>query len=175
MIPIQVTGSGLIPRINTLAPRLEPFFADRTLIATIMKTPGLTVNFVNPGTGVITKLDRQNVDRIYKKYDSTSTKKGDVPAGKRPAAPATKPAAPITPPVPPATPPITPPPAPAPEVKKEEPKAPAPPVQTPPAPEVKDETKEGSTDKKAEQPGQQKGNQNGKPNGFKPVITDDKK
>lgn len=75
MIPIQVLGTGLIPRIGVLAPRLEPFKADRTLIATIMSTPGLTVNFVNPETNATTKLTRQNMDRIIAKWSGYGTKK----------------------------------------------------------------------------------------------------
>ncbi|MCM1439724.1 MAG: hypothetical protein NC131_11085 [Roseburia sp.] len=185
MIPIQVLGTGLIPRIGVLAPKREPFMADRMLIATIMSTPGLTVNFVNPETGATTQLTRKNMDRIiakwtgYKKGAKVETKTSTV----TPPAPEQKP----TPPAPPVTPPagnhqnnqnttVT-------DEKKapatETPAAATPAAQTEDKKEeaVKEEAKE---DTKTSTPpaGQQNGNnQNKNKNngGFKPVTQDDKK
>lgn len=70
MIKIQVLGRGLIPRMNVIAPKKEPFPADKTLIATIMSTPGLKVNFINPETGAPTELTKANLNRIWDKWSN---------------------------------------------------------------------------------------------------------
>lgn len=70
MLKIQVLGKGMIPRGYGLAPRKEPFYADLTLIATIIQTNGLTVNYVNPETGELKPLTRTNLTTIYKKYEN---------------------------------------------------------------------------------------------------------
>lgn len=69
MLKIQVLGNGMIPRGYGLAPRLEPFPADLTLIKTIMSTHGLTVNMLNPETGNFVKLTPKNVDKMWKSYN----------------------------------------------------------------------------------------------------------
>lgn len=68
MLKIQVLGNGMIPRGYGLAPRLEPFPADLTLIKTIMSTHGLTVNMLNPATGKFVNLTPKNVDKMWKSY-----------------------------------------------------------------------------------------------------------
>lgn len=68
MLNIQVLGNGLIPRGLGLAPRLEPFPADYTLICTIMQTRGLEVKMVNPDDGKLIKLTPNNVKRMWDKY-----------------------------------------------------------------------------------------------------------
>lgn len=68
MLNIQVLGKGLIPRGLGLAPRLEPFPADYTLICTIMQTRGLEVKMVNPDDGKLIKLTPNNVKRMWDKY-----------------------------------------------------------------------------------------------------------
>lgn len=68
MLKIQVLGTGMIPRGMGLAPRKAPFKADYTLIATIMNTPGLKVNFLNPETNKFQSLTPQNIKRMWDKY-----------------------------------------------------------------------------------------------------------
>ena len=80
MIPIQVLGTGLIPRGYGLAPRTKPFMADRLLIGTILATPGLIVNFVNPETGAVTKITSKNMDRLISKWSGWTGKAKEAPA-----------------------------------------------------------------------------------------------
>lgn len=68
MLKIQVLGKGLIPRGYGLAPRLNPFPADLILIGTILSTPGLTVNYLNPDTNKMCPLTKDNLKRIYNNY-----------------------------------------------------------------------------------------------------------
>lgn len=82
MIPIQVLGTGLIPRGYGLAPRTKPFMADRLLIGTILATPGLIVNFVNPETGAATKITSKNMDRLISKWSGWTGKAKEAPAAK---------------------------------------------------------------------------------------------
>jgi len=69
MIPIRVLGRGLIPRGYGIAPRMNPFMADLTLVSTIMSTPGLIVEYLNPDSGKSVKLTRENYQKIYKKHE----------------------------------------------------------------------------------------------------------
>lgn len=78
MLNIQVLGSGLIPRGLGIAPRLEPFPADYTLICTIMQTCGLEVKMVNPDDGKLIKLTPNNVKRMWDKYGSRTPAKSRV-------------------------------------------------------------------------------------------------
>ena len=48
MLKIRVLGSGLIPRIGTLAPKKEPFLADANLIQIILYTKGLKPQYFDP-------------------------------------------------------------------------------------------------------------------------------
>ena len=68
MLRIQVLGTGMIPRGLGLAPRKEPFYADLTLIGTILSTPGLTVNMIHPGNGRIIEVTSSNCKSMYQKY-----------------------------------------------------------------------------------------------------------
>lgn len=68
MLKIQVLGKGLIPRGHGIAPKLEPFPADLTLIGTIIGTPGLSLNYIHPETGRPMKLTRENYQSVYKKF-----------------------------------------------------------------------------------------------------------
>lgn len=96
-LKIQVLGKGMIPRGYGLAPRKEPFMADRTLIATILATPGLKVKYLNPNTNKFEGLTRDNFNRIYQAYNGVTapTKKVAVTAPQAPLTPT--PAAPVTP------------------------------------------------------------------------------
>jgi len=73
MLKIRVLGQGLIPRINSVAPRMNPFPADLTLIKTIMNTPGLKVQYIHPETRRPYDMTRENVDKVW-------TAKGNIPA-----------------------------------------------------------------------------------------------
>lgn len=68
MLRIQVLGKGLIPRGYGLAPRLDPFPADLMMIATILNTNGLTVNYIHPEDGKPRLLTKANVKRVYDTY-----------------------------------------------------------------------------------------------------------
>jgi hypothetical protein len=68
MLKIRVLGKGLIPRINVLAPRKDPFYADLTLIQLIMNTPGLEVEYINPDSGNPIPLTRENMKRVFIDY-----------------------------------------------------------------------------------------------------------
>lgn len=90
MLNIQVKGKGMIPRGYGLAPRLEPFPADRTLIATIMSTPGLEVYMIHPENKHAIKLTNQNFRRMWDSFsDYTPEKKLNTPVT-APSIPATK-------------------------------------------------------------------------------------
>lgn len=65
---IQVYGRGLIPRGLGLAPRIEPFKADRTLIYTILSTPGLRIKYIHPETGEPKDLTNKNFKKVYDKW-----------------------------------------------------------------------------------------------------------
>lgn len=69
-LKIQVLGRGMIPRGYGLAPRKNPFSADYYLIATILSTPGLSVKYINPETGVPTDLTKSSLKRVWDKYSS---------------------------------------------------------------------------------------------------------
>ncbi len=89
MLRIRVLGKGLIPRINTIAPRMDPFPADPNLVALIMSTPGLKVEFENPDNGKFVPITRDNYRQVIRDYN------GKKPA---PVAPAPEvPHAPETP------------------------------------------------------------------------------
>lgn len=83
MLKIQVLGSGMIPRGLGIAPRLEPFKADFSLLGTILGTAGLEVNYFNPATGKFEKLTKKNFRRVW---DAYSNYKEDVkPVETKPA------------------------------------------------------------------------------------------
>ena len=67
MLKIRVLGRGLIPRINSVAPRMNPFPADLTLIQTIMTTPGLKVQYMNPETRRFYDITRDNIRKVWDK------------------------------------------------------------------------------------------------------------
>lgn len=180
MLKIQVLGKGMIPRGYGLAPRTEPFSADFTLITTIMRTPGLSVNMIHPETGRVIPLTNQNVKRMYDAHSNYKPKSN--------AAPAVSPAVPNNAPVNNTTPVQVPPtpqkPASVPENKPEAPVNPVkepekviPPVDT--KNDGKDNTKdEPKTDVKEEK---KDSASDGKPavdqktTSFKPIIADDRK
>lgn len=70
MLKIQVLGKGLIPRGYGLAPRKEFFNADLNFIGTILMTPGLKVNMLNPEDGKIIQVTNSNIKRLWNKYRS---------------------------------------------------------------------------------------------------------
>ncbi len=74
MLKIQVLGKGLIPRGMGLAPRKNPFFADFTMISTILATPGLQVNYLNPETNTMQSLTPKNLQRVWNKYSEWKPK-----------------------------------------------------------------------------------------------------
>lgn len=72
MLKIQVLGSGMIPRLNVIAPRKEPFMADLNWITLILSTPGLEINYIDPTTDSIQSLNRANFREIYEKFENAS-------------------------------------------------------------------------------------------------------
>lgn len=92
MLKIQVLGKGLIPRGFGLAPRKEPFSADLTLITTILNTNGLMVNYVNPSDGRLLPLNRQNVKKVWDKYNNWTVTSPAPADTTRPYTPADNPA-----------------------------------------------------------------------------------
>lgn len=158
MLKIQVLGSGLIPRGYGLAPRVEPFPADLTLIQTIMATPGLSVNMIHPDDGHIVAITNANIKRLWEKYSGKVCKGPVTQDDPKPAVSASKSAPVVT----------------APKQEKE-----VTPVKETPAPEVKVENP--VTEKPIENVktnnAQQNNNNNQKQNNnsFKPINSDEKK
>ena len=114
-LKIQVLGKGLIPRGYGLAPRKDPFNADLTLIQTILSTPGLIVNYIRPEDNKPVALDRNNLKRVWDKYNNHAKKQVaqnvSATTNTRPSAPVTKPIpepAPVPPVVKPVSSPATP-------------------------------------------------------------------
>lgn len=80
-LKIQVLGKGLIPRGLGLAPRKTPFNADLTLINTLLNTPGLQLNYLNPDDGRLLPLTRQNAKRVWDKYKDQEYSPAAKPQG----------------------------------------------------------------------------------------------
>ena len=72
MIKIQVLGSGMIPRDLGIAPRKEPFYADRDVIYTILNTPGLSINYLHPESGRFFPLTRENMKKVLDKFKNAT-------------------------------------------------------------------------------------------------------
>lgn len=70
MLKIQVLGTGMIPRLGVIAPRIEPFMADLTWISLILSTPGLEINYIDPTDYSVHPLDRKKFREIYKKFEN---------------------------------------------------------------------------------------------------------
>lgn len=100
MLKIQVLGKGLIPRGLGLAPRMEPFSADLTLIGTIMATPGLKVNMIRPEDGKAITLNSQNMKRMWETYTDAHLRTPKV------VVPQTAPVVPVSPVTTPVVPPV---------------------------------------------------------------------
>lgn len=82
MLNIVVLGEAvMIPRGYGIAPRKDPFKADLKLISLILKTGGLEPYFINPDTGVKTRLTMENYERMYATY-GTEKKAAQVVAPK---------------------------------------------------------------------------------------------
>lgn len=170
MLKVQVLGKGMIPRGYGLAPRLEPFPADFTLITTIMSTPGLSVNMIHPESGRVVPLTNQNVKRMYETYADYKPKQNTTPATS-PAVPAAE-KTPVSEPVK-VIPPVQTPPQnekPAPVIPPVQDKKPEAPVQQP-APEKSEDKKDEKKDASAEN---KTGDQQ-KSTTFKPINSDDRK
>ena len=67
MLKIRVLGSGLIPRIGTLAPKKEPFLADANLIQIILYTKGLKPQYFDPEKQTFVDLTLVNFKKVYSK------------------------------------------------------------------------------------------------------------
>lgn len=77
MLKIRVLGTGMIPRGLGLAPRLTPFPADKTLIATILAAK-FKVEFVHPEKGIFIELTNKNFAQMYDKYAGYTVKNPPV-------------------------------------------------------------------------------------------------
>ena len=121
MIKIQVLGTGMIPRDLGIAPRKEPFYADRDIIYTILSTPGLRINYLHPEDGRLLPLTRENMKKVLDKFKNATYDKPTATTPARPHVPEApkkeeskpeekKVEAPPTPPTPPKqeTPPVNP-------------------------------------------------------------------
>lgn len=172
MLKIQVLGKGMIPRGYGLAPRLEPFPADFTLITTIMSTPGLNVNMIHPETGRVVPLTNQNVKRMYETYANYKPKQNSTPATS-PAIPATEKVS--TPEPQKVIPPVQTTPQPAPVVPPVQEKKTETPVQQ--ASEKIEEKKDADEkkDDKKDASSERKTNEQPKNTTFKPINSDDRK
>lgn len=84
MIKIQVLGTGMIPRDLGIAPRKEPFYADRDIIYTILSTPGLRINYLHPEDGRLLPLTRENMKKVLDKFKNATY---DKPTATTPARP----------------------------------------------------------------------------------------
>lgn len=84
MIKIQVLGTGMIPRDLGIAPRKEPFYADRDIIYTILNTPGLRINYLHPEDGRLLPLTRENMKKVLDKFKNATY---DKPTATTPARP----------------------------------------------------------------------------------------
>ena len=68
MLNIQVLGRGLIPRGHGIAPKKSPFPADLTLIQLILRTPGLSINYINPKTKKWSPLNNENLTEVWNRF-----------------------------------------------------------------------------------------------------------
>lgn len=68
MLKIRVMGSGLIPRIGTLAPKKEPFLADTNLIEIILFTKGLKPQYFDTAKQTFVDLTLANFKKVYAKF-----------------------------------------------------------------------------------------------------------
>lgn len=68
MLSIQVLGRGLIPRGHGIAPKKAPFPADLTLIQLILRTPGLSINYINPKTKKLSPLTNENLTEVWNRF-----------------------------------------------------------------------------------------------------------
>ena len=75
MLKIRVLGSGLIPRIGTLAPKKEPFLADANLIQIILYTKGLKPQYFDPAKESFADLTLVNFKKVYAKLGNESVPK----------------------------------------------------------------------------------------------------
>ena len=99
----------MIPRLGTLAPRLEPFPADTNTIGIILSTTGLSVRYIDPITNQLKEMDRENYREIcetlgdveYESYPvvapETVTEPDVPPTNPTPNPPAQNPPEPNTP------------------------------------------------------------------------------
>jgi len=174
MLKIQVLGKGMIPRGLGLAPRMEPFPADRNLIATILQTPSMSINYLHPENGKLFPLTRQNMKTVLEKYGKATYKNQEkvantaphTPADDEKAAPETekpKEETPAKPPVSEPPKPVTPPQQPS--VKVDPPK----PAQDAKVEEKKDESKKDEP-KADSKPGDKKDEKPATTGGLKPVV-----
>lgn len=95
MLKIIVLGEGLIPRGHGIAPRLQPFEADLTIIKKILLTSGLEPFFINPESGQKVRLTMANCDKMYKMFSGYIKKEKEAP--KPQTAPFVKPETPVQP------------------------------------------------------------------------------
>ena len=85
MLKIQVLGNGMVPRLGRLGPIKDPFPADKTLIATIIATSRMKINYLDPKTNKMKPLSRDNLNEIWEMYgeaeydDAVTPKVEEVP------------------------------------------------------------------------------------------------
>ena len=176
MIKIQVLGSGMIPRDLGIAPRKEPFYADRDVIYTILNTPGLTINYLHPENGRFFPLTRENMKKVLDKFKNATYDKPVATPPARPHVPEPKKEDPkpeekkVGEKKP--TPPVTPPPA-----HVEPPKATTPPqpVNTPKVEPKAEEPKKEDPKPEEKKVEEKKDDKPAARRGLKPVVATEKK
>lgn len=87
MLKIQVLGNGMVPRLGRLGPIKDPFPADKTLIATIIATSKMKINYLDPKTNKLKPITRDNLNEIWEmygetEYDAVTPKMEEVPSTK---------------------------------------------------------------------------------------------
>ena len=87
MLKIQVLGNGMVPRLGRLGPIKDPFPADKTLIATIIATSKMKINYLDPKTNKMKPITRDNLNEIWDmygeaEYDAVTPKMEEVPPAK---------------------------------------------------------------------------------------------
>lgn len=87
MLKIQVLGNGMVPRLGRLGPIKDPFPADKTLIATIIATSKMKINYLDPKTNKMKPITRDNLNEIWEtygdaEYDAVTPKMEESPSVK---------------------------------------------------------------------------------------------
>lgn len=87
MLNVQVLGSGLIPRGHGIAPRREPFQADKNLIQLMLGVSTLEVYMINPDNNKKILITHANFEKLWATHSGKTTKPKKKPTLNRAIAP----------------------------------------------------------------------------------------